>query len=328
MDRRAPPARPARLLARQMLALALLAVPAGRTAAQAPTGSLTVFNAGSLAAPFRELLQAFVRRTPGVVPRQENAGSLETARKLTELGRIPDVVGVADYLVIPNLLVPGQATWYVSFARNSMVLVHSDRSIGAREISSANWWQILLRPGVRTGRSDPSLDPNGYRALMVTQLAERHYGQPGLAGRLVAAMPPRYVRPKEADLIALVQAGELDYAWSYRSIARTVGLPYVSLPPEVDLSDPDRAAWYALARVRVPGGTRAGADSITIGGEPIVYALTIPTRAPNPVAAEAFVRVVFSPDGQGILARHGFQLLDHPVAGGPGHPPAGILPAP
>ena len=328
MDRRAPLARLARLLARPLLGLALLAAPAGRAAAQAPTGTLTVFNAGSLAAPFRDLLDAFARRTPGITSRQENAGSLETARKLTELGRIPDVVGVADYQVIPSLLIPRQATWYVTFVRNSMVLVYSDRSIGAREVGPANWWQVLLRPGVRTGRSDPSLDPNGYRAIMVTQLAERHYGQTGLAGRLLAAMPARYVRPKEADLIALVQAGELDYAWSYRSIALTIGLPYVSLPPEVDLGDPDRAAWYAQARVRVPGGTRAGADSITIGGEPIVYALTIPTRAPNPVAAEAFVRFVFSPDGQAILARHGFQLLDHPVAGGPGKPPAGILPTP
>jgi len=328
MDRRAPLARHARLLTRYLLGLALPATPAGTVAAQAPTGTLTVFNAGSLAAPFRDLLQAFARRTPGITPRQESAGSLEIARKLTELARIPDVVGVADYQVIPSLLIPGQATWYASFARNSMVLVHSDRSIGAREIGPSNWWQILLRPGVRTGRSDPSLDPNGYRAIMVTQLAERHYGQPGLARRLLAAMPARYVRPKEADLIALVQAGELDYAWSYRSIAQTVGLPSVSLPAEVDLSDPDRAAWYALARVRVPGGTRAGADSITIGGEPIVYALTIPTRAPNPAAAQAFVRFVFSPEGQGILARHGFQLLDHPVVNGPGHPPTGILPTP
>jgi molybdate/tungstate transport system substrate-binding protein len=326
MDRRAPLARHARLLARLLPGLASLALPGGRAAAQAPVGTLTVFNAGSLAAPFRDLLQAFSRRTPGVTSRQENAGSLETARKLTELGRIPDVVGVADYQVIPSLLIPGQTSWYATFARNSMVLVYSDRSVGAGEIGPGNWWQILLRPGVRVGRSDPSLDPNGYRAIMVTQLAERHYGQAGLARRLLAAMPARYVRPKEADLIALVQAGELDYAWSYQSIARTIGLPYVSLPPEVNLSDPDRAAWYAQARVRVPGGTRAGADSITIGGEPIVYALTIPTRAPNPIAAQAFVRFVFSPEGQGILARHGFQLLDHPVAGGPGQPPAGILP--
>lgn len=293
-----------------------------------PVGTLTVFNAGSLAAPVRDLLRAFVQEFPDIETRQESAGSLETARKLTELDRIPDVVAVADYQVIPNLLIPKYASWYAGFARNRMVLLHSSRSAGAREISGTNWWKVLLRPGVRTGRSDPALDPNGYRTLMVAQLAEAHYRQPGLGARLVGAMPPRYMRPKEADLVALVQAGELDYAWSYESMARTARLPFVSLPPEVDLSDPGRAGWYAAAKVRVPGGNRAAGDSITIGGEPIMYGLTIPARAPNRGAAQAFVWFVFSPEGQAILSRHGFLLLDRPVVGGPGRPPAGLLPTP
>lgn len=307
---------------RLLLPLLLWASP---LVAQQPSGPLLVFNAGSLAAPFRDLLREFAVRHPGVQPRQESSGSLEAARKLTELGRIPDVLGVADYQVIPTLLMPRHATWYATFARNAMVLVYTDQSVGAREVGPANWWQILLRPGVRTGRSDPSLDPNGYRALMVAQLAERHYRVPGLTSRLLAAMPPRYLRPKEADLVALVQVGELDYAWSYRSIAVATGLRFVALPPEVDLSDQGRADWYRQAKVRVPGGRTAG-DSVTLVAEPIVYALTIPERAPNPGAAGAFVRFLFSPDGQAIIRRHGFILLDRPTTGGPGRPPAGVLP--
>jgi molybdate/tungstate transport system substrate-binding protein len=302
---------------RLLLPLLLWASP---LVAQQPSGPLLVFNAGSLAAPFRDLLREFAVRHPGVQPRQESSGSLEAARKLTELGRIPDVLGVADYQVIPTLLIPRHATWYATFARNAMVLVYTDQSVGAREVGPANWWQILLRPGVRTGRSDPSLDPNGYRALMVAQLAEQHYRVPGLTSRLLAAMPPRYLRPKEADLVALVQVGELDYAWSVAT-----GLRFVALPPEVDLSDQGRADWYRQAKVRVPGGRTAG-DSVTLVAEPIVYALTIPERAPNPGAAGAFVRFLFSPDGQAIIRRHGFILLDRPTSGGPGRPPAGVLP--
>ncbi|MEK7380074.1 MAG: extracellular solute-binding protein [Gemmatimonadota bacterium] len=297
-------------------------------AAQAPSGPLTVFNAGSLASPFRDLLRGFAALHPGVVVRQESAGSLESARKLTELGKIPDVLGVADFQVIPNLLVPAHAAWYASFARNAMVLIYSDRSIGAAEISQENWWRILLRPGVRTGRSNPALDPNGYRALMSIRLAEQYYREPGLAARLLAAMPERYVRPKESDLTALVQAGELDYSWSYRSIAVTTGLRFLELPAEMDLSDPTLADRYRSVEVRVPGATLAARDSVRMVGEPIVYALTIPIRAPNPVAAAAFVRFVFSPEGAAILQRHGFTLLDRPMVGGPGHPPAGLLPPP
>jgi molybdate/tungstate transport system substrate-binding protein len=314
---------------RSLISAVLLCCAAGaRTPAPAqslPAGPLVVFNAGSLAKPFHELLLAFTARNPGITPAQENSGSLEAARKLTELGKIPDLIGVADYGVIPKLLLPEHATWFAAFARNSMVLVYTDQSIGAGQINGQNWWRVLLRPGVRTGRSDPALDPNGYRTLMALQLAAKFYQEPGLAARLERAMPPKYMRPKEADLTALVQAGELDYSWSYLSIAKSAGLRYVRLPREVDLSDPKLAEWYAQARVWTPGPRRAAGDSVEFRGEPIVYALTVPTAAPHPQAAKAFARFIFSPEGQAILKGNGFMLLEKPLIGGPGRPPQGLF---
>jgi molybdate/tungstate transport system substrate-binding protein len=126
-------------------------------------------------------------------------------------------------------------------------------------------------------------------------------------------------------LTALVQAGELDYSWSYASIAKTAGLRYVDLPPEVNLSDPKLAHWYAQAAVWLPGASRAGKDSVEFRGEPIVYALTIPTAAPHPRTAETFVRFVFSPEGQTILKANGFMVLPRPLLGGRGKPPAGLF---
>lgn len=307
------------------LLLGSFAFEAPLPAQQPPGGQLIVFNAGSLARPFSDLLRTFKAKYPDVVPAQENSGSLEAARKLTDLGKIPDVIGVADYGVISKLLIPKHASWYATFARNSMVLIYTDQSIGANEINAQNWWRVLLRPGVRAGHSDPALDPNGYRTLMVFQLAERFYHQPGLAARLERAFPPKYIRPKEADLTALVQAGELDYSWSYLSIARTTGLRYVDLPSEVNLSDPNLADWYAQARVRLPGASRAGKDSVEFRGEPIVYGLTIPTAAPHPETAKAFVRFVFSREGQAIIKASGFTVFEKPLLAGPGKPPAGVF---
>jgi molybdate/tungstate transport system substrate-binding protein len=306
-----------------LFVLAALATPAA--AQNTPAGQLVVFNAGSLAKPFSELLRGFKDKYPEVIPAQENSGSLEAARKITDLGKVPDVIGVADYGVIPKLLIPKHASWYATFARNAMVLIYTDESKSAGEINDRNWWRVLLRPGIRAGHSDPALDPNGYRTLMLFQLAEKFYHQPGLAAQLDSAFPPRYIRPKEADLTALVQAGELDYAWSYASIAKTAGLRYVRLPPEVDLSEPKLADWYSQAVVRLPGASRAGKDSVEFRGEPIVYALTIPTAAPNSPTAEAFVRFVFSPGGQAILKANGFTVLEKPLLGGPGKPPAGLF---
>src|SRR5215211_7659623 len=303
----------------------LLATSRSLAAQDTVEGPLVVFNAGSLAKPFSDLLKAFKATHPNVDPAQENSGSLEAARKLSDLGKIPDVIGVADYGVIAKLLIPRHASWYATFARNSMVLIYSDQSTGAKEINPENWWQVLLRPGIRAGRSDPSLDPNGYRTLMVFQLAETFYRQPGLAGKLERAFPPRYMRPKEADLTALVQAGELDYSWSYASIARTAGLRYVVLPREVDLSDPKLSDWYSQAKVRLPGAKRQAGDSVEFRGEPIVYALTIPKGAAHPRAARAFVRFVLSAEGQNILKSNGFLLLEKPLLGGPEQPPAGLF---
>jgi molybdate/tungstate transport system substrate-binding protein len=161
---------------------------------------------------------------------------------------------------------------------------------------------------------------------MVFQLAEAYYGQEGLASRLRSALLPRYVRPNEAQLTGLLQAGELDYAWSYRSLAGTGGLRWVDLPPEVDLSDPARAEWYARARVRLPPAAAGLADSLEFRGEPILYALTIPTEAKHAATARTFVRFVLSAEGRGILSRAGFRLIARPSLTGSGPGTAGLLP--
>jgi len=312
---------------RATLAALIMAAGTGDLPAQTPaplTGSLVVFNAGSLGLPFRTLLQAFKNANPGVRTAQESSGSLEAARKVTELGKTPDVLAVADYAIIPKLLIPAHAEWYATFATNALVLAFRNESANALEIANYNWYRILLRPGVRTGRADPALDPAGYRTLMVWQLAERYYRQPQLATLLGAASPPRYMRPKEADLTALLQLGELDYVWTYASIARTNGFRWLDLPLEINLSDPAMAATYAQARVMLPGATRAPGDSVEFRGEPIVYALTIPRGAPHPEVAEAFVRFVLSQEGQRIMAEAGLTPSAPPTLGGPGQPPLSL----
>jgi molybdate/tungstate transport system substrate-binding protein len=273
-------------------------------------GPLVVYNAGSLARPIRAALDTFAARE-GVVVEQESAGSLESARKLTELGKIPDVIALADAEIFPRYLMPEFVDRYVAFARNRMVLAYTDRSKFAAEMGPDSWWRILLRPGVETGRSDPQLDPNGYRTMLVWQLAERHFAEPGLAARIEAASPARNVRPKEADLVGLLQAGEFDYIWSYESMARALGLRYVQLPKAIDLSPPDSADTYARASITVRGA-RAG-DSVTFRGAPIVYAFAVPRAAPHPALASRFARFMRSPSGREILRREGLDALDVPI---------------
>ena len=278
-------------------------------------GPLIVYNAGSLAKPLRAALDSFAA-LKGVRIEQESAGSLETARKLTELNKIPDVIALADHEVFPQLLIPGHVTWYVQFARNRMVLAFTDKSRHASDITSDNWLDVIGRAGVEVGRADPTLDPNGYRTLLVWQLAEHHYLRPGLADTLLAGSPRRNVRSKETDLVALLQVGEFDYIWSYESIAQAAGLRYLILPKEIDLSEPAESASYARASVRIPGASQG--DSVTFRGTPIVYGLSIPKDAPRPVIAEEFVSWLLSAEGRGVLKNAQLEALDGPRLVGDG----------
>lgn len=274
-----------------------------------PESTLTVFNAGSLARPLKAVLDTFARRE-GVTIAQESAGSLESARKLTELGKIPDVIALADAEVFPRYLMPAFVDQYTLFAHNRMVVAYTARSKYAEEITSARWTEILTRRDVEVGRSDPELDPNGYRTVMVWQLAERASGQAGLAQRLAAQAPNRNVRPKEADLVGLLQAGEFDYIWSYESLAQATDLKYVLLGDSVDLSSAEHAAFYATASVSVRGATQGSRVEFT--GDPIVYAFAVPHNAPNAALGQRFATFLVSEDGKSILRREGLDAMDLP----------------
>lgn len=306
------------------LVVTLLAAMPAAGIAQDIGGPLVVYNAGSLAVPFKRLLDAFARRYPEVRVRQEHSGSLAAVRKLTELGRIPDVLALADWTLFPALLEPEYTTWHAIFARNAMVLAVSPMVPPGDRGTADTWPDVLLDRSVRWGQADPAVDPAGYRTLMVFDLAERHYGRPGLGQALRNRSEPRYTRPKAADLVALLQLGELDYAWLYASVARFHELPYVALPEAINLSDPRLADEYHRAVVRVPGRTGAPGDIIEIRGRAIELAVSIPRHAPHPEVARAFLRFLLSEDGQSILGEVGLPTVNPPDIRGT--PPAGLLP--
>ncbi len=279
-----------------------------RRSARPDNARIVVFNAGALALPLRQALDSFARRN-GLTASQESAGSVETVRKVTDLGRTPDVIAVADTALFGTML-PGRLAGPIAIlGGNRLVLAYTGRSRFAAEVSSSNWPDITTRAGVEVGRSDPSLDPAGYRSLMAMQLAERYYKRPGLAARLEAASPARDMRPKSADLTALLQTGNLDYAWEYESVAQSLGLRYVTLPPEVDLGEPALGATYAAASVRIAG--RGGAPMI-MHGAPIVFGAAVLADAADQTAARRFITYLMSPEGRLILAANGL----HQSAGG------------
>jgi molybdate/tungstate transport system substrate-binding protein len=279
--------------------------------------TLVIFVAASLNRPIQPVLDSFAART-GTVIQRESGASLEHVRKITELHRIPDLLLLADAEVFPQLLLPKYASWYAEFARNRMVVAYTDRSKHAKEITARNWTKIVQGKDVEVGRTDPNLAPVGYRTLMLFQLAEHFYEQPGLSSALLAHAPPRNIRPNAAELAALLAAGELDYIYDYQSVAEANGFHFIALPDAVNLGDPKRAAEYATVSVRVRGATPG--TQTTFKGQPILYGLSVPAGAPHPQAARQFLAYLSSPAVLRQLRAAHVDMLDHPLAVGAGVP--------
>jgi molybdate/tungstate transport system substrate-binding protein len=275
---------------------------------------LVIFHAGSLSVPFAKVSALFQRRYPQVEVRAEAAGSRDCARKISELGHACDVLGSADYKVVEDLLQPRFVDFNVLFATNEMTIAFTDRSREADRIDSRNWPRLLLADHVAFGRSDPNHDPCGYRTLMLFQLAEQYYQTPGLAAGLTQKHGRKFMRPKETDLLAVLEAGEIDYLFIYRSVAVQHRLRYVSLPDEVNLRSPQLADHYQTARVKVAGSRPQSV--VELRGEPITYSVTIPKNSRRPDLAEAWVDLLLSPEGQSVVEQCGQETLSPALARG------------
>lgn len=279
---------------------------------------MEILTAGVLAQPLRMAADSFAALHGRLPARLEAAGSLEAVRRVTELHRTPDVLAVADADLIERLMDTTYATWHVTLAGDRMVLAYTPRSRGADSVSAENWPTVITDDGVMVGRSDPDRDPAGYRALLAMKLAERHLQQPGLAARLREHAPERLVRPRSAELVALLQAGEVDYAWMYESMASTAGLSFVRLPDAVDLGNPALEFTYIADSVTVAG--MAPGDTLVINGRPIRLALTIPEGAPHAEEGAEFVAWLLGDEGRRVLEGAGLQLLDRSYLVGRGIP--------
>jgi len=265
-------------------------------------GKLQIFHAGSLTIPFAQISEEFNQLYPDVKILTEGAGSQTTIRKVTELHKECGVIGSADYTIIPQLMFPEYADWYIIFATNQMCIAYTDKSQFGDEINADNWYEILQRDGVNYGRSDPNQDPCGYRTLMVWQLAEAHYNVSGLYDNLYET-DGDLMRPKSVELIALLESGDLDYAFEYSSVAAQHNLNYVVLPPEINLSSEEHKDFYATAEVEISG--KQPGEKITQKGKPIVYGVTIPSNFPNQELAIAWVDFLLSPDGMALMEANG-----------------------
>lgn len=286
----------------QILAFTVFLLTACGNSPEGKSDEIIVFHAGSLSVPFKELKDEYEKSHPDVKILLEPAGSLVCARKITELKKPCDILASADYFVIDELLIPEYASWGIKFATNDMVIAYQDKSKYSSEIDEDNWIEVLSREDVIYARSDPDSDPCGYRTVLTFMLAERFYDLPGLSERMVIKNK-EFIRPKEVDLIALMESNAIDYMFQYKSVAIQHGLKYIQLPDEINLSEPSQNDLYSTVSLEVTGN-KPGTKMI-VTGEYINYSITIPENAVNKEDATGFLSFILSKEGMEIFRKNG-----------------------
>mgnify|MGYP001098160343 CR=1 FL=1 len=334
--------------------------PAPQAASRTP---LVVFAAGSLIVPFAAVEAAFEEANPDIDVRAEYHGSIQVIRHVTELHEPIDVVATADAALLPMLMYSAAdpdtgrpyADWHIRFASNHLALAYQGESKYADEITAENWAEILARPDVKLGLSDPRFDAAGYRGLMAFALEQERRGvytlfRPMFDGQFTSPITlflddvddgdvaatitvpeiletrPRshvVLRGASIQLVALLQSGDIDYAFEYESVIRQRGLELLSLPDEVNLGSPEHEAAYGKVQVDLDF-KRFSTVKPQFRGERIGYGITIPANAPQPEAAERFIAFLLGPEGRQVMADNAHPLFDRPLADGFEQMPPGL----
>src|SRR5271165_2935281 len=280
----------------------------------AEEAQVSVLYAGSLGNLMEMDVGPAFSRVTGYKYQGEAKGSLLSANLIKERLRTPDVFISADPKVNQRLMGNENGNlvrWYATIFGNEMVLGYNPDSRFAAELkkvgtNDTRLYEILQENGFRLGRGDPELEPKGYRTLFLFNLAEKLYQQPGLAERILNN-PEQRIFPEE-QLVARLEAGQLDAGIFYRNEVAEHSLPFIGFPRELNLSDPDLDLQYGAATYVSPQGTK-------YAGSAIVYSITIPENARNRDGAVALVSFILSQEGRKIVEKHALRLIQPLVSG-------------
>ncbi len=202
----------------------------------------------------------------------------------------------------------------VPVASTRMVITYNPKSAFAPAFAAAKnarpddkthaWWTVLQSPGLVFGRTDPVNDPQGQNIIFTMQLAEKYYHQPGLAHKVLGDVQnPKQVFA-EGGLLTRLESGQVDAASGYESATISAKLPYITLPDEINLSNPAMSKdWYNQVSFSVKDAT---GKSIVLHTQPLVFYAAVLKNAPEALQGRKFIAFMQSKAGQDLLSQNGY----------------------
>jgi molybdate/tungstate transport system substrate-binding protein len=229
-------------------------------------------------------------------------------------------------------LEPQFTKWYIPYAGTQMVVAYNPNSKYASQFKAyadgskplKGLFTLLATEGLKLGRTDPNIDPQGRDFIFMLELAQMYYHLPkdtvskilGTSDYGTANSSQIYA---ESSLDATLQSGQLDAASAFITQAVELHLAYIKLPPQISLSDASMADQYAKATVTIKP---PGKPKTTKSGSPQVIDITIIGK-PTP-AGTAFVKYTLSQAGLALYKKGGFTMIPPTVVGDSSAVPAAI----
>ena len=294
------PCRPGRPAARAAYAIWLLPVSVLLLQVlQAPTafaaGTVNVLYAGSLVNLMEHGIGPAFDKATGDTFQGYAGGSDLLAKQVKGKLRHGDVFISANPKVNDSLTGSQNGdwvSWYVAFAQSPLVIGYNPASKFAAGFRTKPWYQVLLEPGIRIGRTDPKLDPKGRLTVALMQQAQTAYKMPDLSQKVLGAPDnPAQVLPEET-LVGRLQSGQFDVGFFYSTETSDAKIPAVALPADITPK--------------------------------AVYTVTILRDGPNPSGADQFVSYLLGPDGRNLMTEHGLGLQKLALSGTAGSLPPDI----
>ncbi len=292
-------------------------------------GKVFVMYAASLLKTFETSLGPSFEQKTGYKYTGEGRGSVQIANMIIDGQRRPDVFVSAGTIPIMKLMMNDSsiaannqqqllhrplAQWLVRFASAEMVIAYSPISHFHLDLNKAKkgelpWYQILSEPGFKFGRTDPQLDPKGYYTVIAAKLANIYYNNQSIKQRILGQdRNLKQVFPEET-LKTVLESGQLDAAAAYKHEAIARGLPYITLPSQINLANPEFSDFYKKASYTLDTGE-------IVYGEPIYFSATIPEiTVDNLAGAISFIRFLLSTSGEHILQNQGLNYIKPIIEG-------------
>ncbi|MDR4491209.1 MAG: extracellular solute-binding protein [Candidatus Nitrosocosmicus sp.] len=269
-----------------------------------------VMYAGSLVKIFEKVIGPAFQNETGYAYVGEGKGSVQVANLIRDGFREPDVFVSAGSVPMMKLMntTPPLVDWFLEFGSAEIVIATSPNSPHFSDLEKARkgeipWFDVVTQDGFKFGRTDPELDPKGYYGIITAELANIYYNNSSIEDRIFGEdRNLKQIFPEET-LKTVLETGQLDAVIAYKHEAISRGLPYITLPKEINLGDPTYSDLYKRANYTLQS------DQKTIYGEPVEFSITIPNTVKNMDGAMSFINFILSKNGSKLLESQGLNSI-------------------